>query len=55
MSRYAKYVKNRPFYSLKGGPFSRWRYSFARALYRKREEAGPEPLRHRSVWVNWLV
>jgi hypothetical protein len=44
---------NKPGYSLNGGPFTRWRFRYQRALYRKRLIAGPEPIRSRSVWVNW--
>ena len=44
---------NKPGYPLRGGPFTKWRIRYNRSLYRKRIAAGPEPLRHRSVWSNW--
>lgn len=51
---YLKYIKSKkPGFPLKGGPFSRWKLPLSNALYRRRQEAGPEPLRHRSVWSNW--
>jgi hypothetical protein len=54
MGFYDMFIKTgRKGYSLRGGPFAKWRYPLARVLYRKRQAAGPEPLRSRSVWSNW--
>ena len=53
-SFYAKFIASpQKGYSLKGGPFTRWRYPLNRVLYKKRLAAGPEPERPRSVWSNW--
>ena len=40
-------------YSLRGGPMAKWRFPLNRVLYKKRQAAGPEPERPRSVWSNW--
>lgn len=54
MSSYIKFMqKYAKSHTLRGGPFARWRYPLAQALYRRRIEAGPEPERPRSVWSNW--
>ncbi len=56
MSFYNKFIKpNRMGFTLRGGPFSKWRLPLASVLYRKRIEVGPEPQRPRSVWSNWFV
>jgi hypothetical protein len=53
-SFYTKFIKeSKKGYTLRGGPFAKWRYPLSRVLYRKRLAAGPEPERPRSVWSNW--
>lgn len=54
MSFYQKFIQNgSKGYSLRGGPFAKWRYPANKVIYRKRLIAGPEPERPRSVWSNW--
>lgn len=54
MGFYEKFIQGgRKGYSLRGGPFTRWRSPLNSALYRKRLIAGPEPERPRSSWLNW--
>lgn len=51
---YERFIKkNAKGFSLRGGPFAKWRFPLNKTLYRKRLAAGPEPERPRSVWVNW--
>lgn len=55
MSRiYNKFIKeSTKGYTLRGGPFAKWRYPLNKVLYRKRLDAGPETERPRSAWSNW--
>lgn len=56
MSFYRKVVEGTmKGFTLKGGPFAKWRYPVNRVLYKKRLVAGPEPERPRSVWQNWYA
>ena len=51
-----KFIKGgRKGFTLKGGPFSKWRYPLSKVLYKKRLDAGPEIARPRSDWSNWFV
>ena len=54
MSFYNKYIKTgRKGFSLRGGPFAKWRFPLNKVLYRKKLAAGPESDRPRSIWSNW--
>jgi large subunit ribosomal protein L44 len=54
MTFYNKYIKpGMKGYTLRGGPFAKWRFPLNKVLYRKRLAAGPEPERPRAVWSNW--
>jgi hypothetical protein len=53
-SYYSRFIETgRKGFTLKGGPFAKWRYPFNKVLYKRRLEVGPEPERPRSVWSNW--
>jgi len=53
-SFYERFIKTgKKGFSLRGGPFAKWRFPLNKVLYRKRLDAGPEPERPRSAWSNW--